>query len=93
MKNSRVVTVSNESISFEIKESATVWFPAEGEQFYAPDLLSLMEPVKLYVWHGGPSDYMLLSSGMVFKTPEEAAERYKVLKALIHFMDQQIDQQ
>lgn len=84
---SKVINVGAESISLEITKPEVGFIPAEGQAFWVPDLMSLMEPTKEFVWRGSQSDYHLFYLNMVYKTPQEAFERYQVLTAVVHFLD------
>jgi hypothetical protein len=86
---SRIITVGKDSLTFEVTKPVVGWKPQEGQVFYAPDLMSLMLPVKEFVWSGNQTDYMLYYDGMVYSTSQEARERYHVLKTLIRFVDAQ----
>lgn len=63
------------------------WIPAIGQIFYVPDILSEREPVAKFIWHGGSSDMRLLAFENVFKTPEEALERYTHIGAVLFFIN------
>lgn len=63
------------------------WIPNVGQQFYSPDILGEMKPVEAFVWRNSSSDMRLLVSNLVFKTKEDAFERYCHIMALLSFID------
>ena len=64
----------------------TPWLPKVGEQFFAPDLLSLREPVALMVWRDSDADRRLNGLKFVYKTYNAALAEYRLLCGLSYMI-------